>query len=132
MKTKLLVLSFVLLAVLPVVAQTNTVVTNPVVTVALPVVERVETWLTTFQNILAGVATAVAAILAVIAKIKTTQASVVPTLIRQIEEHDSDELKAAIKADAIDKGVEGALNKAVREQTTSSTTPPAGVTVDKP
>lgn len=88
------------------------------------VVERVETWLATIQNWLTGAVTFLAALLAWWGKRGNDRAATLPVLIRAIENFDSAALKANIKADAEDKGVDDALHEAVRENTSVSPSEP--------
>lgn len=77
--------------------------------------------LRSFESVLVAVLSLTTALASIYARIKASQARVLPVLIRAVEEYGCDKLKKQIYEKADASGVEKTLNKMVESETQSIT-----------
>lgn len=85
--------------------------------------DRVELLIDKLTAVLTGVLSVVTIVLAAIARLKSKQAAVLPLIIREIEAHNDDTLKANIQTAAMNAGVSDTLHKTVQAVTASTPKP---------
>lgn len=94
----------------------------------VPFQDKIAVWTDALQNLIIGAGTIVTALLLLWGRIMQLRASVVPTLIKTVETHGTQELKDAIEQASLRARVENQMNKAVKENTVSNVAD--GLTVD--